>query len=95
MKEASTTEIRSERYPGRVVEHTRFGIWDSYEEKDPDGRVPLLLAVVKQYSELRQCTPYVGRMIKDVMGIPGCKAGLGVYAVTEQLIGLIPALSLW
>ncbi|KAI0716184.1 HlyB/MsbA family ABC transporter [Cerioporus squamosus] len=95
MKEPSTQEIRSERYPGRVVTHERVGIWDYYDEKDPDGRVPLLLAVAKQYSQLRQCAPYVGRMIKDVAGFPGCKVRLGVYAVTEHLIGLVPALSLW
>ncbi|TFK85027.1 HlyB/MsbA family ABC transporter [Polyporus arcularius HHB13444] len=93
--ETSTKEIIAERYPGRVVKHEKFGIWDYYEEKDPDGRVSLLLTVAKQYSELRQCAPYVARMIKDVMGMPGCKARLGVYAVTEHLIALIPALSLW
>ncbi len=93
--ETSTKEIIAERYPGRVVKHEKFGIWDYYEEKDPDGRVSLLLRVAKQYSELRQCAPYVARMIKDVMGMPGCKARLGVYAVTEHLIALIPALSLW
>ena len=88
-------EIRSERYPGRVVVHERTGIWDCYEEKSPDGRVPLFLGIAKQFAEVRRCSPYVVRLVKDVIGIPGCKARLGVYAITEHLVGLVPALSLW
>ncbi|RPD56236.1 HlyB/MsbA family ABC transporter [Lentinus tigrinus ALCF2SS1-7] len=94
-KEPDRKEIISERYPGRVVTHERAGIWDHYEERDPDGRVPLFLGIAKQYSQLRQSSPYVVRLIKDVLSIPGCKPRLCEYVVTEHLIGLVPALSLW
>lgn len=85
----------AELYPGRVVKHKQYGIWDWYEEKNPDpDRFPIFDTLKSSYSKIIDSTPYVVRMIKDVMSIPGCKLQLGIYGVTELALSLIPAVSL-
>ena len=85
-----------QRYPGRVVTHTKIGIWDWYEEHDPDnGRSNLSSAIGKRWSELVECTPYLVRLMRDVLKIPGCTLHSGIYALAHLSQGLVPALSLW
>ncbi|RPD78581.1 HlyB/MsbA family ABC transporter [Lentinus tigrinus ALCF2SS1-7] len=86
-----------QRYPqaSRVVKHRQYGVWDWYEERNPDGEHAVLETLRAAYSQFIECAPYVARTVKDVMSIPGCALQLGVYSATELGLGLTPALSLW
>ncbi|RPD54069.1 HlyB/MsbA family ABC transporter [Lentinus tigrinus ALCF2SS1-6] len=87
-----------QRYPqaGRVVKHRQYGVWDWYEERNPDGEHFAVLETLRAaYSQCIECAPYVARTVKDVMSIPGCALQLGLYSATELGLGLTPALSLW
>ncbi|RPD64048.1 HlyB/MsbA family ABC transporter [Lentinus tigrinus ALCF2SS1-6] len=89
-------ESLEQRYPGRVVKHRRYGVWDWYEETNPDGEHFAVFETLRgAYSQVIECTPYVTRTVKDVMSIPGCTLQLGIYSATELALGLTPALSLW
>ncbi len=84
------------RYPRRIVHHSRLGVWDWYEEQNPDnGRIAPSSALRKRFSELIECAPYLLRTIEDVLNIPGCRFHVIVFTLAEFGAGLIPALSLW
>ncbi|KAI0757787.1 HlyB/MsbA family ABC transporter [Daedaleopsis nitida] len=85
----------AQRYPGRIVRHHRVGVWDVYMEDDPDGgRIAFGSALAKKVSELTECAPYLVRMIRDVLDIPGCKLQVAIYAISDLVSGVIPAVSL-
>ncbi|KAI0757786.1 P-loop containing nucleoside triphosphate hydrolase protein [Daedaleopsis nitida] len=93
---SSSGEGLSERYPGRTVMHVQQGLWDVYEEKNPDGgRIALAAGLRKKYSDVAECAPYIVRMFKHVLSIPGCRSQIGMYAMTEIGTSLVPALTLW
>lgn len=77
------------------VKHTRMGVWDLYEEKQPElDRVPGLSRLEK-FLSLKQTLPYIWRMVKDISGIRGCGLLLLSYLVIELLMALVPAAVLW
>ena len=80
--------------PSRVIKHIRYGVWDYYEEKDPDGeRASLLgLGFFKTAGTVVESFPYIVRAIKDVFAMPGCKLHMVVYTVAELTGAVIPAL---
>ena len=85
----------AQRYPGRIVKHHRVGVWDVYMEDDPDGgRIAFGSALAKKVAELTECAPYLVRMIRDVLDIPGCRLQVAIYAVADLVSGVIPAVSL-
>jgi hypothetical protein len=77
------------------VKHTRVGVWDIYEEREPIVRIPGLSAHLKAYREIANCLPYLWRMMKDISTINGCIALIALYVVVEIVASLVPALSLW
>lgn len=77
------------------VRHTKIGVWDLYEEINPElARIPGS-SRLETYMELLQGLPYVWRMLKDIGGIKDCWTLLGIYLLLEVAISLIPAVILW
>ena len=83
-------------YVDRVVTHSKIGVWDWYEEVDPDRRqISILSRFKKSYTDLAASAPYVVRMFRDVLSIPGCKPRLAIFGLTELGLALVPAASIW
>lgn len=77
------------------VKHTRLGVWDLYEEKEPElDRLPGL-SRFERFLTLKQTLPYVWRMAKDIGRIRSCWTLLMSYLILELLSSLIPAAVLW
>src|ERR1700722_6541326 len=77
------------------VKHTKLGVWDLYEEKQPElARIPGA-AGVEQYLEMYQSLPFVWRMLKDLGQIKNCWIMLFFYLLVVLLASLVPAVSLW
>ena len=77
------------------VKHTRLGVWDLYEEKEPElDRLPGLSRLEK-FLTLRQTMPYIWRMAKDIGSIRSCWLLLALYLVLEMSSALVPAAALW
>ena len=83
-------------YAGRVVTYRRIGVWDWYEEKDPDGVFAILpLGWGQKCSNLAGSFRYVVRAVKDLLSIPGCRVQFAIYVVTGLGVALIPAATIW
>ncbi|TFK83989.1 P-loop containing nucleoside triphosphate hydrolase protein [Polyporus arcularius HHB13444] len=92
----SKAKIEKWRNEGRVIKHTRMGVWDQYVEVDPDaGKVPTRAAIVKKYESVVAAMPYLARMVKDVFGIPGCKLQAVLYVGASLGTAVLPATTLW
>ena len=79
----------------RRVKHTKLGVWDLYEEREPKlSRIPGSVKL-ERYLELFEGLPYVWRMIKDVLSIPTCAFLLLIYALVELGQAIFPAAGLW
>ena len=77
------------------VKHTRLGVWDLYEEFEPGlAHVPGASRLEK-YMDILECTPYVWRMIRDVVSIPSCAVLFVLHALINLGIAIVPALGLW
>lgn len=76
------------------VKHTKIGVWDLYEEQQPNVVVPGT-GRLQKYAESVQGLPFFWRMIKDVLAIPSCLSLFVVYALVYVASSLVPALSLW
>ena len=79
------------------VKHTRVGVWDIYEEREPTVRIPRLglSGQLKAYREMTNSLPYLWRMMKDISTINGCISLIILYIIVEVIASLVPALSLW
>ncbi|KAG6885030.1 hypothetical protein C0993_006446 [Termitomyces sp. T159_Od127] len=79
----------------RNVKHSRIGVWDLYEEIQPElAHVPGS-SRLEPYLEIAQNLPYVLRMLKDIGSIRACWFYLALYLIVECIASLIPAISLW
>ncbi|KAF8876487.1 P-loop containing nucleoside triphosphate hydrolase protein [Infundibulicybe gibba] len=77
------------------VKHSRIGVWDLYEETQPElARVPGA-SYFENYFEMRNSLPFVWRMLKDIGSIRSCWSLLAMYLASEFVASLIPAVSLW
>ncbi|KAI0716191.1 P-loop containing nucleoside triphosphate hydrolase protein [Cerioporus squamosus] len=95
-EDLSRAKIAKWKEQGRIVKHTRTGVWDEYVEVDPDaGKLPIRAAVVKKYKNVARSMPYLARMVKDVLGIPGCKSQAGLYVGASLGTAVLPAATLW
>jgi hypothetical protein len=77
------------------VKHTELGVWDLYEEKEPElANIPGS-SRIERFLALKQTFPYLWRMLKDIGSIRSCWMLL-IYYVALMFVGsLIPAVSLW
>jgi hypothetical protein len=81
----------------RRIKHSRIGIWDLYEERQTNSnllRIPGS-SIVETFAQMIQNTPYVMRMLKDVLGIRRVQMLLPIFLIMEVSNSLIPAVSLW
>ena len=78
------------------VKHTRVGVWDLYEERNPKivWRLPGF-ATIEHYADMLQNLPYVWRMLKDISSIPNCWLLLCCYLLVAFAHSLLPAVTLW
>jgi hypothetical protein len=77
------------------VKHTSVGVWDLYEEHQTNMPPIPGSSRLETYAQIVQCTPYVVRMLKDILSIKRCRVLLSAYLVVELLTSLTPAVSLW
>ncbi|RDB28996.1 Lipid A export ATP-binding/permease protein MsbA [Hypsizygus marmoreus] len=77
------------------VKHTRIGVWDLYEETQPElAHVPGS-SRLESYFEMVNGLPYVWRMLKDIGSIRACWSLLAMYLAIECISSLLPAVTLW
>ncbi|KAH9855745.1 P-loop containing nucleoside triphosphate hydrolase protein [Lenzites betulinus] len=77
------------------VKHTRVGVWDLYEQENPDfDKIPGS-TWLERGLEAYACLPYLLRMLKDILSIRSCWFLLTSYLAADFLSSLLPAASLW
>ena len=90
------TDNAGNPYADRVVTHKRIGVWDFYEEMEPDGsRLPSISNWTKKFSDIVESFPYLMRMAKDILSIPDIQGPLLLYLATQVGGAVIPATSIW
>ena len=77
------------------VRHTRVGVWDLYEEVDTEVESIPGWTRLQQLHDIKQCCPYVWRMLKDIAALRNCWMLLLSYVGVTLVLSLLPALSLW
>ncbi|KAI8983177.1 P-loop containing nucleoside triphosphate hydrolase protein [Trametes punicea] len=79
----------------RRVKHTRIGVWDLYEEINPDLEHIPGSTRLETLLEAYACLPYLIRMLQDILSIRSCWSLLVSYLAADVLLSLLPAASLW
>lgn len=79
----------------KSVKHTRYGVWDVYEERLSSKSFLPGLAILEQQAEIIKCMPFVWRMFRDVLALPYCAFLLVVFFAAELGQAFMPAASLW
>ncbi|KAL7285975.1 hypothetical protein ACG7TL_001090 [Trametes sanguinea] len=77
------------------VKHTRIGVWDLYEEINPDLENIPGSTWLEKVLEAYACLPYLVRMLKDILSIRSCWVLLLSYLTADFLNSLLPAASIW
>ncbi|CDO69837.1 hypothetical protein BN946_scf184803.g35 [Trametes cinnabarina] len=77
------------------VKHTRIGVWDLYEEINPDLENIPGSTRLEKLLEAYACLPYLLRMLKDILSIRSCWVMLVAYLAADFSNSLLPAASLW
>lgn len=77
------------------VKHTPVGVWDLYEQIQPEFVHVPGSSRFQPYFEMVTSFPYVWRMIKDIGSIRTCWFLLAIYFGIEALASLLPAVALW
>jgi hypothetical protein len=78
---------------GKVIEHTKYGVWDLYQERDRSlSYLPTSLKI-EAYREMWNDLPYLWRTIRDLCTVAW--PTLSLYLVLTLARSLLPALTLW
>jgi hypothetical protein len=77
------------------VKHTPVGVWDLYEQVQPEFTNVPGSSQFEPYLEMASSFPYVWRMIKDICSIRTCWFLLAMYFGIEAIASLLPAVALW
>ncbi|RPD56247.1 P-loop containing nucleoside triphosphate hydrolase protein [Lentinus tigrinus ALCF2SS1-7] len=81
--------------PKTHIKRSRLGVWDFYEEIEVDRPRFALAPLLSKLKELVHCLPYLLRMFKDVLSIPGCPPLVLIYVVAQLGGALVPAIAIW
>jgi hypothetical protein len=79
----------------KKVKHTRLGVWDLYEEKEPELATIPGSSRIERFLALKQTFPYLWRMLKDISSIRSCWMLLIYYVALMFAMSVLPAVSLW
>ena len=85
----------SEKQPRTRIKRSQLGVWDFYEELEVDRPRFALAPLVDKLKELVDCLPYLMRVFKDVLSIPGCASLVIIYAAAQLSGALVPAATIW
>lgn len=77
------------------ITHTRIGIWDLYEKRGQELPRRSDSSILKTFVQIRNDTPYVVRMFKEILNIRRNRVLIPAFLVVRVLDSLIPAVSLW
>jgi len=78
---------------GKVIEHTKYGVWDLYQERDRSlSYLPTSLKI-DAYREMWNDLPYLWKTIRDLSTVAW--PTLSLYLVLTLAWSLLPALTLW
>ena len=77
------------------VKHTQIGVWDLYEEIQPELQHVPGATKLEQLHDIKQSLPYVWRMLKDIGSLKNCWMLLISYALVTVTLSLLPAVGLW
>ncbi|KAG6831639.1 hypothetical protein H0H92_008716 [Tricholoma furcatifolium] len=94
-KKRSTRKGTFDPNDTKNVKHSQIGVWDLYEEIQPELSHLPGSSRLEPYLELAQNLPYVWRMLKDIGSIRACWFHLALYLLIQCTLSLIPAVSLW
>lgn len=77
------------------VKHTKVGVWDLYEEKEPElANIPGS-SRLERFLAMRQSLPYLWQMLKDIGSIRSCWWLLVWYMALVVVSAMVPAAALW
>jgi len=100
--EASSTTFRKDKNgdkpafkprKGKVLEHTRIGVWDLYQERDQLLSYLPTSWKIEAYTEMWNDLPYLWKTIRDLASVAWPM--LSLYLVLTLVGSLLPALTLW
>jgi hypothetical protein len=78
---------------GKVIKHSKYGVWDLYQERDQSlSYLPTSLKF-DTYKEMWNDLPYLWRTIRDLTSVAWPM--LSLYLVLTLARSLLPALTLW
>ena len=78
---------------GKVLEHTRIGVWDLYQERDQLLSYLPISWKIDAYTEMWNDLPYLWKTIRDIASVAWPM--LSLYLVLTLVRSLLPALTLW
>jgi hypothetical protein len=78
---------------GKVLEYTRIGVWDLYQERDQLLSYLPTSWKIDAYAEMWNDLPYLWKTIRDLASVAW--PTLSLYLVLTLARALIPALTLW
>ena len=92
-KDKNGDQAAFEPKKGKVVEHTKYGVWDLYQERDKSlSYLPTSLKI-EAYREMWNDLPYLWKTIRDLSTVAW--PTLFLYLVFMLARSLLPALTLW
>jgi hypothetical protein len=92
-KDRSGDKPAFEPRKGKVLEHTKLGVWDLYQERDQLLSYLPTSWKIDAYAEIWNDLPYLWKAIRDLASVAWPM--LSLYLVLTLAKSLLPALTLW
>jgi ABC-type sugar transport system permease subunit len=92
-KDKKGDQLAFEPRKGKVIEHTKYGVWDLYQERDKYLSYLPTCFKVDAYTEMWNDLPYLWRAIRDLFSVAWLL--LTLYMILTLATALLPALILW
>jgi len=92
-KEKNEDKPALEPRKGKVLEHTRIGVWDLYQERDQLLSYLPTSWKLDAYTEMWNDLPYLWKTMRDIASVAWPM--LSLYLVLTLAGSLLPALTLW
>ena len=78
---------------GKVIEHTKIGVWDLYQERDRLLSYFPTSLKLDAYTEMWNDLPYLWKTIRDICSVAWPMMVLYLFLTIVQAV--LPALTLW